>query len=58
MESQKRRMMGCFFIAASAMPEKLAEITSARTLSSHRRPGSPPPELLAEKNKSKVGACK
>ena len=26
-----------------------AQITSARTLSSHRRPGSPPPELLAEK---------
>jgi hypothetical protein len=36
----------------------LQEITSARTLSSHRRPGSPPPELLAEKNKSNTLDCK
>jgi hypothetical protein len=35
-----------------------AKLTSARTLSSHRRPGSPPPELLAEENKSNLSGCK
>jgi hypothetical protein len=41
-----------------SLAKNAAQITSAATLSSCRRPGSPPPELLAEKHKSNLYTCK